>query len=331
MQGRTTLWLLLGVVTMISLVVGGIGGVAGAAGSYPERTIQFIVGWGPGGGTDVFARMISMPARTLLGVPLVVINMPGGTGAVANKFVQDQPADGYTIVNANPGLISNYLMGKDPYSYRDFVPVIRCQAEVGMLHVPSKSKFNTVQDVISYAKANPGKLTITGNGALSLDEIAIRLFADDAGINIKYVPFESASEMHAAFLGGHVDVMYEEPGVATELIESGQMRPILVFADKRLSQFPDVPCSKELGHSVPPGMWRGIAVKKGTPPEVVQKLHDVFKKAMEASVYVNYAKSSGLDLFPGYMSSEEFGKLWEQEDQLYKKVLKKLGQLKREG
>ncbi len=295
---------------------------------YPTKTVELVVGWGVGGGTDIFARTLALTTQDVLGATITVVNKPGSAGVIGNEYVQRKAADGYTVINANPGLISNYLLGRDKYSYKDFVPVIRGQFEPGMWVVAADSKFKTAKELIDYAKANPGKLRLAGAGALGLDEIASRSVMMDAGIDLTYVPFDTTSEMHAALLGGHVDLMYEEPSIAVPLFNAKRMKPLLIFTDKKLATFPDTSCVTDLGFQVPPGTWRGIAVKKGTPDAIVKKLEEAFTKGMKAETYIKYEKAGLLDLTPGYMNGQEFGKLWVDEAEKYKKVLDKLGLLK---
>lgn len=296
---------------------------------YPTKRIEFVVGWGVGGGTDIFARQIALPLEEILSAGIGIINKPGSAGVIGNSYLQSKKADGYTIINANPGLVSNFLQGRDDYSYNDFIPVLRAQFEPGMWVVAYENKFKSIEEVIRYAKDNPGKLKLAGAGALGLDEIASRMFMGDAAIDLTYVPFDTTSEMHAALLGGHVDLMYEEPSIAFPLVESKKMRPVVIFNDKRLEVFGDVVCTGDLGFEAPPGTWRGVAVKKGTPIEIVKFLEEAFSKAMNSPSYKKYEKDSLLNLNPGYLNSKDFQKYWETEEAKYTKVLGKLGLLKK--
>jgi putative tricarboxylic transport membrane protein len=185
--------------------------------------------------------------------------------------------------------------------------------------------------VIKYAKENPGKLQFTGTTPQSPDEIIIMLFAKKAGIKIKYIPFDKAPETHAAVLGGHIEVLHEEPGVIMSLIEAKKLRPLIVFTEKRLPTDwgKVVPTARELGYDITMGRWRGLAVKKGTSPEIVNWLASVLKKAANDPAYTKIAHKSLLDLRPGWKGPAEYGKFWEEEFKNYKEILDDLGYTKK--
>lgn len=324
------------IISLIVIILSGLtgGGFSNAAAEikqpegFPERGIEVVVGWGAGGGTDTYMRAISIHARRLLKVPLTIINMPGASGAKAAEYLQQQPADGYTIWAMGSNLPINIALKKTKYNVDDFEPIIRNQWDVAMIQVnPEKGKFTSAQEMIEYAKKNPGEVSMGGTGAASFDEVVCGLFSDKAGIKIKYIPYEKAGSMHAAVLGGHLDAMFEEPGPTIDLIETGKLKPIVVFMEKRLEKFPDLPTAKELGYDVTMGIWRGLQAKAGTPPEIVQYLHDIFKAAAEDSLYKAIEKQRYLHLRPGYMNGKDFKELIRQEVEIYRDVLKKLGHI----
>jgi tripartite-type tricarboxylate transporter receptor subunit TctC len=294
---------------------------------YPERAIEVVVQYGAGGGSDIFVRSLMNAARKDLGVAVNVTNMTGAAGVKASNYVLSQPADGYTIYNFSPEQLINTIMGRE--DYRAFAPLCNVQQDESIFYVRAESPFKAIQDVVKYAKANPGKVQFTGTTPMSPDEIIIMQFAKKAGIQIKYVPFDKAPETHAAVLGGHIDVLHEEPGVIMPLIESKKLRPLVVFTEKRLTNWPDVPTAREIGYDITMGRWRGLAVKKGTPQDLINWLAAVLKKATEDPAYKEIAKKSLLDLRPGWLGPEEYGKFWETEYKAYKEILDDLGYTKK--
>jgi len=288
---------------------------------FPSRTIEVANMFGPGGGTDVFVRTLAIDARRILKAPIVVTNMTAGQGVAATKHVLDEPADGYSLLAFGPEQIFNAILGR--IDYKEFEGVIMCQQDQSMFFInKEKGKFKTIQEVIQFAKTNPGKIKIAGTGAAGFDEVLVQQFNKKAGIELAYVPYESASEAKAALVGGHLDLLHEEPGVIISLIDAGTILPIIVFTEARLKRFPNVATSRELGIDITMGRWRGLAVKKGTTKEVIKILHDGFKKAMESDVYKTITHSQLLDLRPGYLNSEDFTKFWMTEDKLYSEILK---------
>ncbi len=305
-------------------------GLTVAAEKYPSRNIDYVVGWGAGGGSDIFGRIINLPVRRILKTTVTVVNMPGAASAIAMEYVQKQPADGYTLLGLTSELVSNQLQGRTRYTYKDFTPIIRAHVDIGMIQGGPKSPFKDWKEFVDFAQAGDRKIRLAGTGAASFDQIASIIILDSAGITDKvtYVPFDSAGEMHAALLGGHIDAMYEEPGVTLNLIEAGKMQPLIVFTEKRLEKFPQVPSAGDLKYEIPPMMWRGVVVKKGTPQDIVDILEQAYTKAMDSAMYKAFEKERLLTLFPGYMGSKAFAADLAREYEMYKKVLEKMGQLK---
>ena len=296
---------------------------------YPKRSIQYVVGWGAGGGSDIFGRVITIPVKNKLGVPVLVVNMPGAASATATNYVMDQPADGYTLFGITSDIMSNIFLERTKYTNKDLAPIIRAHVDIGMIQIGPHSPFKTWDALLKHAKENPGKQTWGGTGAGSYDEVATAVIRQSAGIDVKYVPFESASEMHAALLGGHIHAMYEEAGPVIAMIDAGKTQPLLVIADKKLDRFPNVPCAKELGYSVPPLQWRGVAVKKGTPQPIVDILEKAFTEAIKSPEYQDFEKKRFLNLYPGFMDSKAFAVDLEREYPIYEKIMKSMGQVKK--
>ena len=296
--------------------------------NYPTRPIEVVVQYGAGGGSDIFVRSLMLPAAKMLGVNVNVTNMTGGAGVRASQYVLAQPADGYTIYNFSPEQLINTVFGRENYS-QEFAPLCQVQQDISFFYVHPDSKLKTIQDVVEYAKKNPGKLQFTGTTPASPDEVIIMLWAQKMGIDIQYIPYDRAPESHAAVLGGHLDVLHEEPGVILSLIDAGRLKPILAFAEERLERFPDVPTAKETGADVTMGRWRGLAVKKGTPQPIIDYLASVMYKASKDKAYLDVAEASLLTIRPGWKGPEEFGKFWEEEYQNYYNIFKGLGYLKK--
>ncbi|MDR2893091.1 MAG: tripartite tricarboxylate transporter substrate binding protein [Deltaproteobacteria bacterium] len=293
---------------------------------YPTRNIEVACGWGAGGGTDLFARSISKPVGELLNTNMVVVNMPGASGAIAGDYVTKQDADGHTIWTVSSNYVVNVAAGKTPHGLDAYEPVIRLQHDTTVLAVNTeKSPFKTIEELVAYAKENPGKLTLGGTGSASFDEVMAVMLLNAMGIEMQYVPYESAGAMQAALLGGHLDAILDEFGPLGGYLASNSMTPLVVLADKRVEAFPNLPCTVEKGWNCTIGIWRGVLVKKGTDPQIVKKLHDTFLKASEDADYMKLVKESNLDLRPGYLNSEDFGKFLKTEVDELTVAMKQLG------
>ncbi len=274
---------------------------------YPGRSVEVVVGYGAGGGSDLFARAAVEEAKKLMKVPLVVVNKPGAGGVVALEYVQGQPADGNTIwAGSTTVIVTGGLLGTTKYQYTDFQPIIRAQLDTMMLMV-KPGRFKNIQELIADAKARPGQQTwgivglATGYTAYIADA-----FVRAVEIAPKIVPFDRAGKQHASLLGGHIDVMMEEPGAAISLVEGKKVAPMVVFAEKRVGPFPDVPTTYEMGAREALGIYRGVVVKKGVPADIVRYLEEVFTAAVNSASYKKYEKESFLDWRKGYLNSKEF-------------------------
>ncbi|MGI6129531.1 MAG: tripartite tricarboxylate transporter substrate binding protein [bacterium] len=313
---------LMAVLVLSSMV---LGGCSQKEETFPAQSIEVIVGWGAGGGTDVFARGLCAAAEDILGVPLAVVNMPGANSATAMDYVLKQETDGYTVFAITSDLLTAQALGLLQTSVDNLDTLIRAHVDVGMIQVGKNSPFTTWDEFVTYAKENPHTVTVGGTGAGSYDDIAASIIMKSAGVEVKYVPFDSASEMHAALMGGHIMAMHEETGPTIGYIEAGETWPILVAADKRLEAFADVPCAQELGVNYVPMQWRGVAVKKGTPEEIVKVLEDAFAKAWETEQYKTFEEERYLDLYPGFQRGNEFYESMLDELDQYTEYVKELG------
>lgn len=294
--------------------------------NYPTRTIEIYTGTGPGGGTDIFARAIGLQLRRTLGVPLVIINQPGASGTIAIDTLQQNPADGYTILAAGPDVPISIALSRVKYDIDDFIPLAKAQHDIAALHVIGTSEFETIHDLVDYAKANPGEITIGGIGTKSIDEIVTAKWAKEAGIEYKWVPYDGAGEFTAALLGGHIDVIFEEVGLVTELVESGKIKTLMLFLDHRIPGM-DVPCSVELGYTTTEGIWRGLFLKSGTPDDIVKYLEEAIRISYDTPVYQAIAESQYLHIREGWSGTKEFTELFTNETTVMKELLKELGHI----
>jgi putative tricarboxylic transport membrane protein len=293
--------------------------------AWPTRPVTIIVGFGAGGGSDLAARAIAPVLQNLTGVPWVVQNMPGAGGAIAEAYVARQPADGYTVLLYGAYALTNIIMGKNPHKMEEYIPICRFQWDVGGLWVRADdTRFKTIQDFINYAKEREVTVGGTGLGQVP-DHLNTVLLAKYTGTKLKYIPYESAAEMRTDLLGGKIDAMMEEPGIIVPLIKEGKVRALVFFIDRRLSDFPDVPAATELGLNITYGLWRGLAVKAETPPEIVKKLEWLCEQAYNSPYYKEQEKRQYLYYRPGLLVGDAFREFVKQEYSTYLQVYKELG------
>ncbi len=258
-----------------------------ARAEYPERPIELIVPWGPGGGADQLARLISKLAEPSLGQGIPVVNVPGATGGTGMAKLLSAPADGYSmaIYIADSHAL---LAGKSPrWTMKDIIPVAVMIQGPSFIFVANDSKYKTWQDFEKDAQANPGKLKIATLGFGSVDDFSISVI-EQKGLKFVQVPFSKPSERYVSILGGHADALYEQAGDVASFLANKQIRPLLAFGKERLPAFKDTPTSYELGYKVALPQFRAIVVRSGTPPEIVKKLSDTLAKVAATPEYKKF-------------------------------------------
>jgi tripartite-type tricarboxylate transporter receptor subunit TctC len=255
-----------------------------SANDFPTKPITLVVPWPAGGSTDIVMRAMADAASTHLGQPVVVDNKAGGGGTLGPAVVAATgKPDGYTIVQMP---ITVYRLpvtkGKqatwDPF--KDFTYIVHLTGYTFAISTRADSKFKSWKDVLDYAKANPGKLTYGTPGAGTSLHVGMELISGHDNIKVTHVPFKGGAEVTAALAGGHVDLAVEGTSMLP-LIEAGQVRLLMVWTDKRVPRWPDVPSLRDLGYPWTFDSPWGIAGPKGMDPAVVQKIHDAFKKSLD--------------------------------------------------
>lgn len=278
----------------------------GAQEKYPSRPIDFICTWGTGGGADTMARQIASLAQPVLGVALPVSNVPGASGNTGMAQLLASKPDGYTIATYIQDTLMTLPMGLARYKIDEFEWITRTQVADSFLFVKSDGPFKTAQELFKHAQANPGKLRVAATGFGTVDDVTVR-FLEKKGYKMTTVPYPKPGERYAAALGGHTEVIYEQAGDVLQYLQAGQLRPLVIFAEKRHPAFPDVPTSKELGFDITLPQFRGIVAKKGTPPERLKALADAIKKAIDTPQYKKFAAEWYMSP-DSYMGPETFGK-----------------------
>jgi tripartite-type tricarboxylate transporter receptor subunit TctC len=272
----------------------GFTGQSAAQEKFPSRPVELIVPFGPGGGADQLARLVSKLAEPLLGQGVPVVNVPGATGATGMAKLLAAPADGYSaaIYIADTHAL---LAGTGArWSHESILPLAVLIKAPSFLFVGQNSPFKTWADFANHAKANPGKLKVATVGFGSVDDFSISVL-DRGGIKMVQVPFSRPSERYVSILGGHADVLYEQAGDVGQFLKSGQMRPILTFGESRFAAFKDVPSSFELGFKVALPQFRSIVVRAGTPPARIKILSDALAKVAATSEFKKFLEDQFAD------------------------------------
>lgn len=273
---------------------------------YPSRPVELTVTFGPGGGADLMARKMSQLLEKHFGVPFPVNNVAGASGNAGLTKVLQSPADGYTVGTMIALTVSAWATGLGTARPEDFIVCGFVQNSPSMLFVPIDSPHDTFAKFLDFAKANPGKLKVATSGYGTQDDLTLRYFSSK-GFKTVNVPFANPSERYASPLSKGTDAIYEEPGDVAQFVDSKQYRTLVVFDDARHPQFPDVPCSKELGFEISDlPNFRTLAVPAKTPPERVKILSDGIRKVMEDPEWISFAKQTYT--YTPYLEREEAAK-----------------------
>lgn len=276
----------------IGLSVAALAGPALAQEQYPSRPVEVIVTFGPGGGADLMGRQVSRLAEPILGVAMPVTNISGASGNAGLTRLLTSPPDGHTVATLIALSVSSWAAGLGSAKPADFQVVAMMQNSPSMLFVPKNSPYQTAQDFLDATKKQPGKLRVATSGLGTQDDITVRYLASQ-GFTTKNVPFAKPAERYASTVGGHTDALYEEPGDVAQFIKSGDLRPLIVFADQRHESFPDVMASKELKLEIGDlPNFRTIAVPAQTPEAVVRKLADAMNQVLDKPQWKEFCQST---------------------------------------
>ncbi|MBP1738083.1 MAG: hypothetical protein H6Q48_376 [Deltaproteobacteria bacterium] len=294
--------------------------VPGQAADFPTKEVQIIIPWAAGGATDLIFRALAASTGKYLGKGVVVVNKPGGGGAVGYTEGMKAAPDGYTLTAAVTPMTILPHQVSTAFTYKDFVPILNVVSDPSMFLIRSDAPWKDLKDFLDYAKKNPDMITVGNSGAGGGVHLVALAFEKAAGVKFNHIPFSGGGPSVTALLGGHVNAVSVSPPEGIPQVQAGKLKIIALFAEKRLSMFPDVATVKEQGIPFAMGMWRGLAAPKGTPPDVIKKLHDAFKQGMDDPVLKKNAADMAVNL--DYLGSEAFGKLIAGDHEFYEKLVK---------
>jgi tripartite-type tricarboxylate transporter receptor subunit TctC len=270
------------------LVVGVGVAPARAQSPYSVRPVEMIVPWGAGGGADVLGRILARWLEADLKTPVPVQNLPGASGMIGLGRLVNQPADGQTLAVLTGDSLMMAATGAQNFKFTDTAALAVLVRQPSGVFVPANSRFKTWQDVVKASEDKPGSVSIAITGPNTADDLTVRYLASKS-VLFTGVPYTKPAERYAAVMGGHVEMLYEQAGDVRGFLDAGQMRPLIFFADKRLSApFADVPASAEFGYQVTLPQVRAVLVKAGTDPKLMQALEGSIDRFTRSAEYVKF-------------------------------------------
>jgi tripartite-type tricarboxylate transporter receptor subunit TctC len=290
--------------------------------TYPSKPVRFIIGYTPGGSADITARLMGQWLSERLGQPFIVESRAGAGSNIGTEAVVRSAPDGYTILLAAPAnAINASLYAKLNYDFlRDVAPVAGIIRFPNVMEVNPSVPAKTVPEFITYAKANPGKINFASSGAGSTIHMSAELFKMMTGTDMVHVPYRGSALAMTDLLGGQVQVMFDNVPSSLEQIRSGKLRPLAVTTSMRSEALPDVPTVADFVPGYESSAWYGVAVPKGTPPEIIDILNREINTGLaDPKLRARFAELSAAVL-PG--SPADFGKLLVDETEKWAKVVK---------
>lgn len=307
------------------LAAASFGSLARAQGTWPAKPVRVVLGYAPGGGSDVMARVLTPPLNDSLGQPIIVENKPGASGNIATVEVAKSQADGYTLlfapttqVTANPYI---FKMPIDPA--KDIVPI----AAVGRYSMNLVTRlglpFKTFKEFLAYGRANPGKLTYASGGTGTPPHLVAAAMLRQAGIKAIHVPYKGSGPALQAMLTGETDMVID-PGIAFQHVRTGKVMMLATAGAKRLTQFPDMPTMREEGL---PGMdfyaWVGMFSPAGTPAAINDKISESLAKALQVPAVIERFTGSGAEVI--YQNAADFNTVIRNETREFSSLITELG------
>ncbi len=287
--------------------------------AYPNRAIKVIVPFGTGGGADQFARILEQEIETNTDMDLTIVNVPGAATAVGFESFMKEDADGYTIMIATTDTIINLAQGISEGDISEIEAIAVPQLNVDMLFINAdETRFTNFDEMVAYSIDNNVEIQVATLGVEGSEFLTLSAISEVTGAQFALIPYSEPGERYAALAGGHVDVLFEQPGDVRSFVDSGEYIPVISMSENRLEAFPDVPCSVELGIDVTSGYWRALLIKSDVPEAYKKILRDAILDAIDTQTYQEYADEKYLNLREGYYDKKAVSDFINSEYNYYK-------------
>lgn len=297
---------------------------ASAQGSYPNKPIRVVVPVGAGGSTDVITRLVCERASAKLGQPIVVDNRPGAGGMVGAELVEQAPPDGYTLLMGYASFaLSPHLFRTQRYDPLAFVPVTQLATQPIAIAAHPSFGPKTLQEVIAWSKANPGKLQAGVATAGSSGHVAMEQLRIGSGLDVTAVIYKSAAANMTALLANEVPVSFTSVSGVLPFVKNGRLKVISAFTPKRLKQLPDVPTATESGYKILSAGWTGLIGPPKMPQAIADRLYKAFAEVLHDPDTIERLEKVGADVVGN--TPAEFARDIEREFQEFKVVVERSG------
>lgn len=296
-----------------------------AAQNYPSKPIRLVVGFTPGGGVDINARLLAVKLSEYLGQPVIVENRPGAGTNIANEFVAKAAPDGYTLLMATPVVLINMTLYKKLAfdTLRDFVGIAIFSASPNIMVVSASVPVTNVQQLLALARAKPDELNYSSAGSGSTQHLSGALLRARTGIDMVHVPYKGTAPALTALIGGDVQLSFANIPAIRQHVISGRLRPLASTGTKRSELMPEVPTMKESGIDIEVTVWYGVMAPSATPQPVIEKLAAAIAKAAHAPDIRQRLIEQGAE--PVGNTPEEFARILRAESVTWADAVKSSG------
>ena len=294
-----------------------------AAQDFPGgRPLEFIAGYGPGGGHDTLMRTMAsvLSNEGIVDVPISVVNKPGGSSAVAMGYLNSHEGDGHYLMAITSSHITTPLTSNIGLSYEDFTPIARLGIDPELLMVREGGEYDSIEDL-----KNAGKtLNVAGTATGSIEHIVAIAFGEQAGVDINFVPYQGDSDVVTALLSGQVDFIVSNPGNSRDFIEAGTFKALAISTEERVEAFPDVPTFQEQGLDITMSLYRGVTAPAGIDEDAKAWLIEKMRELSENETWrKTYLDANGV--VPAFLPGDEFAAYLGETQGVYKEALTDLG------
>ena len=281
-----------------------------APSAYPTKPVKIVIPLGPGNSLEIATRLVADKLTTALGQPFVIEAQPGAAGQIGTERVARSPADGYTLLSATDGVIAILpnLQKHVPFDpVADFSPIAQMIGIPFVLIVHPSVQAKTTEELVHVAKARPGKLEFSSGGTGSAQQLAMELFMNVTATNLLHVPYKGAPQAAMDVVSGHIPVAFAGVPIVASLIKHGRLRALGIASDKRLPLLGDIPTLAEQGIALRFATWGGLFAPAGTPNEIIQRLNQETRGALNSADVQTRMYDSGFEIYGS--SSENFSKI----------------------
>ena len=324
---KRILTLSLGILMTVSLFAGGDKEKSGSkAAQYPQKTVETSCLFGAGSAADLIARQFAALAQPILKQPVIVVNRTGGGQSVGYSYVKDQKPDGYNVVWTSNGLLTAYYQGNIDFKQDAFKSIARISYEPVSLAVNYNAPWKNIGDFVQHMKKNPGKIRIGNSGVGTFTHLTAAALDDYAKAKAIHVPFGKGLAF-ASLIGDQIEASVQLPSELIAQYEAKQVRILAVTSKERIKALPDIPTLVESGIPLEMILWRGLAVHKNTPADIIATLEATSKKVVESEEFRKFCDT--MSIIPAFQSGADFDKFIAEDDRLTGLLMKQIGTSKR--